>query len=738
MDLGREEQGAVREKPRRAPSRLAHATRRAFAHSEGFLRTIVTKTPSWRRCDHSPHAPCTAMKCNDASRTGAMNVRGQENAAISAVAASQALIAKSQTEAQMTSQILALSRLAIRWEIWGQPVEMDWESEAAVLMSGYPGYQAIEWVDPSFRARWIAPLIGNEADEDLDFTPEARRRTALDAAEAMRDVVITRPIELQQGGRGFLVCVPIFSGKTFDGFIVGVFHYQELLDRILGNVAGDYWVSVFDDGEPIYRRTENQQSSDKRWLQDEKIILGSHAWDVRVWPKAQTIKSSQSPLPAVSLIVGLVVASLLAVVVYSAQTSQFRARELIAANEQLKNEIAERHEMEEQLRHAQKMEAIGRLAGGVAHDFNNLLMVIRGQAMLSLTSFFPPPPLRRNLEGILKAAERAATLTRQLLAFSRKQVLQPKILDLNSLVAQVADLLPPLLGEDIRVNMALDPELGRVHADPGQVEQVLMNLVVNARDAMPHGGELTIETANIDLDETSTQRYSGFQPGPHVMLAVKDTGHGMDAETLSHAFEPFFTTKEKNKGTGLGLATAYGIIEQSGGGISLMSERGQGTTLTIYFPRTEDPLEEIAPPVVTEKSLDGSETILVVEDDDAVRKMTRMFLTIRGYKVLEARNAAEAIQIVKQECESIDLLLTDVVMPGIKGRELVAQIGEICDDLPVLYMSAYTEDAAVNNGILDPGTAFIEKPFGPDDLASKVRDLLQSGARHKPPATSNS
>ncbi len=223
-------------------------------------------------------------------------------------------------------------------------------------------------------------------------------------------------------------------------------------------------------------------------------------------------------------------------------------------------------------------------------------MVIRGQAMLSLTSFFPPAPLRRNLEGILKAAERATALTRQLLAFSRKQVLQPKILDLNSLVAQVAELLPPLLGEDIRLQMALDQDLGRVLADPGQVEQVLMNLVVNARDAMPDGGELTIETSNVDLEETSAVHYSGFHPGPHVMMAIKDTGYGMDADTRSHAFEPFFTTQEKTKGTGLGLATAYGIIEQSGGGISLLSEPGRGTTVTIYFPRTDEPAEEVEQP----------------------------------------------------------------------------------------------------------------------------------------------
>ena len=350
----------------------------------------------------------------------------------------------------MTSQILALSRLAIRWEIWGKPIENDWESEASVLMSGYPGYQAIEWVDPSMHARWIAPLIGNGADEDLDFTVEPRRRTALDTAEAMRDVVVTRPINLRQGGRGFLVCVPIFSGKVFEGFIVGVFRYQQLLDRVLNNVAADYWVAVYDGGEAVYKRADNSQPAEKRWFQQEKIILGVHSWDVFVWPKAETLAQAESPLPTVSLIVGFFVAGLLASIVYSAQTSQLRARKLIAANRQTEK------------RNRGTRGDGGAVAAG-AKDGSDWTPGRRrgprfqqfadgdsraGHAFAQLV--FPPPPLRRNLEGILKAAERATTLTRQLLAFSRKQVLQPKVLDLNSLVAQVAELLPPLIGEDIR------------------------------------------------------------------------------------------------------------------------------------------------------------------------------------------------------------------------------------------------------------------------------------------------
>jgi len=658
----------------------------------------------------------------------------QEDAEIMAMTRSQAQFARSQTEAQMASRILALSRLASRWEVWGKPVETAWDSDAALLMSGYPSYQAIEWVDPTYHARWIEPIIGNEVDKNLDFHSEVQRRSALDTAQDIHDVIVTRPLELRQGGRGFLICVPIFSGKTFSGFIVGVFHFQELLDRILENAAGDYWLDVFDDGQRIYTRAGNDQPQDERWREVEKINLSTHTWELRAWPRPETVARAQSPLPLVTLLGGLFVAGLLAFVIYSAQTAHVRAREVVAANQELKKEIGERQHMEEQLRQSQKMEAIGRLAGGVAHDFNNLLMLIRGYAMLSLNSSVPPGPSRNNLEGILKAEERASLLTRQLLAFSRKQVLQPRVLDLNALIAQVAELLPPLISEDIHLVMAFDPELGRVKADPGKVEQVLMNLVVNARDAMPAGGELTIQTFNVDLDETAAQRYPGIRPGPHVALAVKDTGHGMDAETLSHAFEPFYTTKEKHKGTGLGLSTVYGIVEQSGGAISALSEPGRGTTLTIYFPRTADSLEEVEKPKARTRSVGGFETILVVEDDEAVRKMTRTFLTIKGYTVLEARNAADAIQITERNWASIDLILTDLIMPGMKGRDLVEGISRVRHGLPVLYMSAYPEDAVVNNGILDVGTAFIEKPFGPDDLAGKVRELLESSERHSPPS----
>jgi CheY-like chemotaxis protein/two-component sensor histidine kinase len=299
-----------------------------------------------------------------------------------------------------------------------------------------------------------------------------------------------------------------------------------------------------------------------------------------------------------------------------------------------------------------------------------------------------------------------------------------RVLDLNTLVTQVKELLPPVLGEDIQLFLDLDPEAGRVKADAAQMEQVIMNLVFNARDAMPEGGELTIQTAHADLDEAWAQRHAGAQTGPHLMLAVRDTGRGMDEDVLTHIFEPFFTTKDRTKGTGLGLATVYGTVRQSGGCITVSSKVGEGTVFQIFLPRVEDPVEVIEVPSAAPQPTRGAETILVVEDDDAVRRMTREFLKIKGYTVIEARSAANAIQIMEERNEEIDLVLTDVLMPGMKGRELVERLTQIRSNIKVLYMSAYTEDAAINIGVLNPGTEFIEKPFGPDDLASKIREVL--------------
>jgi CheY-like chemotaxis protein len=374
------------------------------------------------------------------------------------------------------------------------------------------------------------------------------------------------------------------------------------------------------------------------------------------------------------------------------------------------------------------MEAVGRLAGGIAHDFNNLLMVIRGQAALSQNSVGLGSKLRHELSEIVSAADRASSLTRKLLAFGRKQVLQPRVLDLNVLVTQLAEMLPAVLGKDIKLNMDLEPDMGRVKADTAQLEQVIMNLIFNARDAMPHGGELTIETANCNLDSSWSRSHPGVQAGPHVMLAVRDTGHGMDEDTQSHVFEPFFSTKDKSKGSGLGLATVYGTVHQSGGCTTVSSKVGLGTTIQVYLPRVEEPVEIVGVPKPVVRSVQGEERILLVEDDDAVRRMTRLFLEMRGYTVIETASAADAIQFVESHNEKIDLVLTDVMMPGMKGRELIERLATQHASLKVLYMSAYAEDDAINIGILSPGTAFIEKPFSPDELTSKVRDVLSGNS----------
>ncbi len=383
-----------------------------------------------------------------------------------------------------------------------------------------------------------------------------------------------------------------------------------------------------------------------------------------------------------------------------------------------------RSKLEEQLRQAQKMESIGQLASGVAHDFNNLLTVIHGYADLIQHKIGPGGPLAEDLEQIRRASERAATLTRQLLAFSRQQVLSPTILDLNDLVTDLHKMLGRLIGEDIRLTTILEPELWAITADPGQIEQVVMNLVVNARDAMPTGGKVTIETKNIHLDEGYAQTHFEVPIGPCVMLTVTDTGHGMDKQTLTRIFEPFFTTKEQGKGTGLGLATVYGIIKQSGGDITVYSEPGQGTTFSIYLPATEEN-SDTSLPAHQNQSLTRhrSETILLVEDNDLVRNIVHDVLQTEGYTILETDSGAEALLIARQEQGKIDLLLTDVVMPEMSGGELAEQLQALYPQIKVLFMSGYT-DVVVRQKLLSAEIEFISKPFSPGSLAEKVHQVL--------------
>ncbi len=390
----------------------------------------------------------------------------------------------------------------------------------------------------------------------------------------------------------------------------------------------------------------------------------------------------------------------------------------------LSHDVTHERQMESQLRQAQKMEAVGRLAGGVAHDFNNLLTAISGYSDLLLARLSAHDPVRREVEEIRKASERAASLTRQLLAFSRRQVLQPRVLDLNAVVADMNSMLRRLIGEDIDLVVVPGAGLWRVKADPGQIEQVIVNLAVNARDAMPGGGKLTVETANAAVDESSAAERLSLAPGPYAVLTVADTGEGMTDETLSHLFEPFFTTKEAGKGTGLGLATVYGIVAQSGGAIDVASAPGRGTTFRIHLPRVEG---EVDPPTARARGIEdhrGTETVLLVEDEDAVRTLVLAILKQKGYAVLTARNGGEALLVCERHSGSIDLMLTDVVMPGMGGKDLARRLAPLRPEMKTLYMSGYTDDAITHSGVLEPGTQYIQKPFAPDDLARKVRGVL--------------
>jgi CheY-like chemotaxis protein len=370
------------------------------------------------------------------------------------------------------------------------------------------------------------------------------------------------------------------------------------------------------------------------------------------------------------------------------------------------------------------MEAIGRLAGGVAHDFNNLLGVITGYGELVLKRLAATDPLHAKVAQILRAGERAAGLTRQLLAFSRQQVLQPKILDVNIVVSEMDSMLRRLIGEDVELTTVLEPQLGSIKADPGQLEQIVMNLAVNARDAMPDGGRLTIETRNVDdLENECAASPPTATPGGFVMLSISDTGSGMDDNVRAHIFEPFFTTKELGKGTGLGLSTVYGIVKQSGGCIAVDSEVGLGTTFRIYLPRIEEavqpPAEENPPARAT-----GSETVLLVEDEAALRDLLRETLEAEGYATLVARDGAQALQIADAHAGVIDLLVTDVIMPGITGRAAADAIREARPGIRVLYISGYTDEAIMRHGVLGAGVAFLNKPFACETLLSKVRELL--------------
>lgn len=391
-------------------------------------------------------------------------------------------------------------------------------------------------------------------------------------------------------------------------------------------------------------------------------------------------------------------------------------------------DITATKELEQQLHQAQKLESVALLAGGIAHDFNNMLTVINGYSDLTLRYLKPDDPLRHNIEEVKKAGQRSASLTYQLLAFSRQQILQPVVVDLNEIIADTIKMLHRLIGEDIQLTTALNPQVGRVLVDPGQLSQIVMNLAINARDAMPNGGKLTVEVANVFLDEVYTRQHVGVLPGDYVMLAVSDTGTGMSDNVKQHIFEPFFTTKEIGRGTGLGLATVYGIVKQSSGNIEFYSEEGVGTTFKVYLPRVGEQMSATELSDASSEKLEGNETILLVEDEELVRNLTRQILSEYGYTVLEAQDGLEALEICDNgECK-FDLLMTDVVMPRMGGRELAEKLTARLPNLRILFTSGYTDDAVVRHGVIGANTNFIQKPFTPKEMANKIRAILDNSS----------
>ncbi len=403
-----------------------------------------------------------------------------------------------------------------------------------------------------------------------------------------------------------------------------------------------------------------------------------------------------------------------------------KAAKLVIVN----RDITGRRRLEEQFRQSQKMEAVGRLSGGIAHDFNNILGVIIGYSEILQERMDVKDPLASCVEEILQAGRRAASLTRQLLAFSRQQVLEPKVVDINSIILDVEKMLRRLIGEDIELSTVLDPTLGRIKADSGQIEQAILNMAVNARDAMPDGGKLTIRTENAEMDELAVRKYSyPVKPGRYVLLTVTDTGIGMNVATQAHIFEPFFTTKEKGKGTGLGLATVYGVVKQSEGYIEVHSELGQGSTFRIYLPIVDAPIDREKRSATKTAPANGNETILLAEDEQTLRTLTRNILESLGYKILEAGTGEDAFEISRQYSGRIDLILTDVVMPGMNGPALANHVIRYRPDVRVLYISGYTGQA-VGQGVLPAGSNFLPKPYTRESLARKVREALQTEPAH--------
>jgi two-component system cell cycle sensor histidine kinase/response regulator CckA len=630
------------------------------------------------------------------------------------------------TQAQQHYEALVNSIDGIVWEADARTFRFAFVSQQAERLLGYPVERWLTeptfWQDhlhPEDRA-WAVEFCVSATQEQRAHELEYRIMAADGRAVWLRDMV-TVVVEHEQAVTRRGVMVDITQRQRAEE---SMRESEERFRRL--SEAANEGIAIHEDG----RILEANQALAAMFGYELADVLGRHALELAAPASRELVFHNiragyEKPYEAV----GLRKAGTTFPVEIQGKAAPYRGRPVRVT---LIRDLSARQHLEAQLRQAQKLEAVGRLAGGVAHDFSNLLTVIGGYSDLLLSDLDPGNPLHRHAAAINHAAARGTALTRQLLVFSRRQVLQRTVLDLNAVVTETGKMLQRLIGEDIALVTTLDPALGRVNADPGRLEQVILNLAVNARDAMPQGGRLTLETANVELGEAEAHRQVGVIPGRYVRLAVRDTGIGMDAATQSHLFEPFFTTKEPGKGTGLGLATVYGIVTQSGGHIEVDSTPGRGTTFQIYLPRFEEGREVAEPAAAPPASLQGLETVLLVEDEMEVRGVAQELLQSAGYTVLAASDGEEAVRLCAQHAGPIHLLLTDVVMPGMSGPALASRLAAMRPAMKVMYMSGYLEEAIVRPDLLDPGTVFLPKPFTLETLVRKVRESLDTGLSDQP------
>ena len=584
-------------------------------------------------------------------------------------------------------------------------------------------FRSLVWVDSSGQVVASVP-------DGLEARPAALRmeaETATRAAATTGHIATSAPVTSRQGMSIVYSAAPMARGA---GAIVAESALPVVLQQALEMPeAAGYSVSVTVDGHELFSRASGPHSLSAEWGEDAPLGPASGNWRMRVWPTQSEVDLRRSRFPETMLVTGLLFAVAIAGMMRLYQTAARRAHDLSRANKQLESEISERERAqealklsEEQLRQSQKMEAVGRLAGGIAHDFNNLLTAIGGYSDFLLADIDRTDPRRDDVREIKKAATRAGALTAQLLAFSRRQIRQPRLLDLNAVLTDLEKMLRRVIGEDVRIVWRPSERLGSVMADPSEIEQVMLNLVVNAGDAMPNGGTVKVTTDTVTFEEGGCP--ARLSPGKYIKLSVADTGMGMDAGTRARIFEPFFTTKEPGKGTGLGLSTVYAIVENVRGSIEVESAVGQGTTFTVYLPQHEEAAEMIGSGTLNTLAPRGNETVLLVEDEDGVRALGSRILERHGYTVLEARNGRDAMSVVAQHSGVIDLLLTDVVMPEMGGKQLAETLTSKEPSLRVLYMSGYTDGDISRRGELDPCTAFLQKPFTARGLLVRVRDVL--------------